>query len=184
MFERLAVTLCAVALLFGASACGKESVKPKPLDSSSESSSPTESAAPSLPPEALQKNEAGVKATVRAFAEAKGHAGNTGETSQFEALYTSECTLCAGATKAVKDTYNSGGRYINAGWTIQAIKVKGIEDDLAFVELTVDTQDNQWIPKADAQPRSFPGRKGYPEFLQLRWVGSEQWKVAAWNPDR
>lgn len=183
MILRLASILCTMCLLYAATGCG-ESPKPKPLGSGSTdptASSPT-APAPSLSPEARQKNEAGVKATVEAFVKAKEHAGNTGDTGPFESMYTSECTLCQGATAAVAETYSAGGRYINAGWTIRTLKVNAIEGDLAYVQLTVDTQDNQWVPRSGASPKIFKGKKDYPEFLQLRWMRSGQWKVAAWNP--
>lgn len=183
MILRLASILSTMCLLYAATGCGES---PKPIPLGSESTKPTasspSSAVPSLPPEARQKNEAGVKATVEAFAKAKGHAGNTGDTGPFESMYTSECTLCQGATTAVNETYSAGGQYINAGWTIKAIQVDAIEGSLAYVRVTVDTQDNQWVPRSGASPKDFKGKKGYPEFLQLRWMPSGEWKVVAWNP--
>ena len=106
MFERLAIAMCAVAMLFNASACGKDVVEPKPLDSSSESSASPQSAAPSLPPEARQKNEAGVKATGKAFVAARNAAGKSGDTSAFKSLYTEDCSRCVGTTRGIQKKYS------------------------------------------------------------------------------
>lgn len=183
MILRLASILSTMCLLYAATGCGES---PKPIPLGSESTKPTasspSSAVPSLPPEARQKNEAGVKATVEAFVAAWNLAAGTGDTRPLTALSMAECKKCSAAAETARETYAAGGRYENSQWKIGMFTLKGIQDNVAYVELLIDTSPNTYLPSASASPQHFPGSTNYPHFLRLEWLRSGQWQVLALDP--
>jgi len=179
MLKVIASTICAL-LLCTLSACGGDSPKPKPLASDSASSTPT--TAPTIPSSVKQKNKAGVRAAVEAFVAAWNHAAATGETGPLEAISTQSCDLCTGAIKTAHDTYAAGGSYGDADWIVRKYHFKGFEAGTAYVELTVDTKPNTYIPSTGASPQTSQGRKGELHFLQLRWDSEQGWRVTALDP--
>ncbi len=179
MLKVIASTICGL-LLCTLNACGGESPKPKPLGATSSPSSP--SAQPTITDAVKQKNKAGVRAAVEAFVAAWNHAATTGETAGLESMSTRSCDLCMGAIKTAQDTYAAGGSYGNADWSVRAYDFRGFEGGTAYVEVTVDTEPNTYVPSAGASPLTSQGRKGELHFLQLRWDANKGWRVAALDP--
>lgn len=183
MILRLASILSTMCLLYAATGCGES---PKPIPLGSESTKPTasspSSAVPSLPPEARQKNEAGVKATVEAFVAAWNLAAGTGETTMLKNLSTSSCLKCIGAARAAEKTYSSGGRFEDSDWRISQFNFKGIEGNTAFVELLIDVAASSYYPDASSSPESYPEVVGEIHFLQLEWNQEHHWRISMLDP--
>jgi len=183
MLKLTATAICLALALTGIAGCGNKSPEPKPLEQTSATDSAQPTSPPTLPPEVRQKNEAGVKATVEAFVEARNFAGRTGDTSAFDALFTRECNKCIGTSRIIQKTYNSGGYFRGADWVKKKMVFKGFENGVAFVELFVDTTPNSYKASGSSEVEKYDGSTNFIHFLQLTWGPDNQWRVSALDPE-
>ncbi|GEP38195.1 hypothetical protein NPS01_18580 [Nocardioides psychrotolerans] len=87
------------------------------------SATPTVSEAPPVDPTPTQATEVlGPEETVRAWVAARNEALTDGDVEAVTALSQSQCSSCENLISPIVETYERGGRYMTAGWSVLRTK--------------------------------------------------------------
>lgn len=189
MFHGRVMPLVVVPLLLVAlSSCSEGAPTPKPLASSTSTTSPASTPGPStsasapaagtLPPEA--RTGARTKASAEAFMERYIQAFNaataTGETAVLAAMGDGTCESCSAASGRVERLYDRGGHISSAGWTLKRMAI-AMTPGGAKVSVDINLSPQVVIERANSPTTRYKGGQISTTFLlsfrQSRWLVDE-----------
>ena len=113
---RLVALVMAAALLFAG--CTED--RPKEPDPTTKPS-PT-ATVPSMPAEATQKTVGGAAAFVKHYVDVLNYASNTGDVKELQKLSDPKCEGCNTYIDLFKRTYEAGGYYKDAEWSLSDLE--------------------------------------------------------------
>ncbi|WP_177223721.1 DUF6318 family protein [Nocardioides psychrotolerans] len=112
-----------VGAVVGLLCVGCSDDEPRPKMAPPPSATPTVSEAPPVDPTPTQATEVlGPEETVRAWVAARNEALTDGDVEAVTALSQSQCSSCENLISPIVETYERGGRYMTAGWSVLRTK--------------------------------------------------------------
>ena len=118
---------------------------------------PTETPPP-MPAAAKGDGRAAAKAFVRYYIDLINYAGVTGDTAQLRQASATQCVSCRRLIQLFDRTYDRGGYFRTAGWTVRSMLVSpGNRVEIKIVAAEIRTSEVSWRPSHRAPEESAPG---------------------------
>ena len=127
---------------------------------------------PAMPAAAKKKTKAGAIAFVRHFVEAMKYAGEPATRSHFRRLYMRAVhALCRRSPRASTRRTRMAARSRAVAGCPHGIKFHAIENDVAFVDATVDYEAQTWIKESRGQATEVPRQARTSESVPRQLAG-------------
>jgi hypothetical protein len=185
--SRAAVGVAALLVAVVVSGCEEDDPSTSPTPSSSpsepESSSPSEPTTtptgpvePTLPSEAKEETQAGLRAFVTYYYEVINFATSTGDVDELKAVAEPSCTGCQGPIELIERVYDRGGRIAGGGYRVIDLDPAPLANGFWTVEARTRIGD-QFVRDAGDLNKRYPGGRGGLRFT-LRYRASS-WRVTS-----
>lgn len=178
MRTRQLLLLLAVVAALVLTGCG-DSADPAspPRASPTSTSSPSVSAAPSLPPAAAAHTKAGAIAFVRHYIALFNRAQTSGDTSEMKSLAKPTCVSCRSVVSAIRRVYDHGGRAEGGNLTIQGAQAVPSTHGQTEVDITGKFGRSLIFEQGKSTPRVTKGGSVVATFY-VRYT--DRWVIARW----
>ena len=132
--------MLAAVLILLLSACDSGSDQATPQEPTASSSSPAPTATvPTMPAQAAEDSSEGAAAFVKYYVDVFNYAAATGDVDELSRLSSPDCDGCQRYIDLYRDTYEAGGYFKGADWTLGDLKLQ-VTDSATFVTTTAATE--------------------------------------------